>query len=56
MCIVDYYFGYFVVNELYKKIGIVIKKLKKYFVIYGIVNEVVSDNGLFLILLCLVIF
>lgn len=49
MCIVDYYSDYFEIDKLYKvKIGVVvIGKLKKYFVIYGIFDIFYSDNRLF---------
>ena len=43
---VDYYAGYFEVDELHEKTGTaIIKKLKKHFATHGIPNEVVSDSG-----------
>ena len=46
LCTVDYYSGYFEVDELHSKTGtVIIKKLKKHFATHGIPNDLISDNG-----------
>ena len=45
LCTVDYYSGYFEVDQLHSKTGIVIiKKLKRHFVTHGTPNELLSGN------------
>ena len=46
LCTVDYYSGYFELDELYSKTGtVIINKLKKHFAAHGIPNRLHSDNG-----------
>ena len=46
LCTVDYYSGYFEVDELYNKTGtVIINKLKRHFAAHGIPNQLHSDNG-----------
>ena len=45
LCTVDYYPGYFKVDQLHSKTGTVIaKKLKRHFVTHGTPNELLSGN------------
>ena len=45
LCTVDYYPGYFKVDQLHSKTGTVItKKLKRHFVTHGTPNESLSGN------------
>ena len=46
LCTVDYYSGYFEVDQLHSKTGtVIINKLKKHFATHGIPNQLHSDNG-----------
>ena len=46
LCTVDYYSGYFEVDQLHSTTGtVIINKLKEHFAIHGIPNQLHSDNG-----------
>ena len=45
LCTVDYYSGYFEVDQLHSKaVTVTIKKLKRHFVTHGTPNELLSGN------------
>ena len=45
LCTVDYYSGFFEVDQLHSKTGtVIIKKLKRHFVTHGTPNELLSGN------------
>ena len=45
LCTVDYYSGYFEVDQLHSKTGtVIIKKLKRHFVTHGKSNELLSGD------------
>ena len=45
LCTVDYYSGYFEVDQLHsKRVTVIIKKLKRHFVTNGTLNELLSGN------------